>query len=123
MLKGFSLKLTTLALILGFISLALYLWVPAIPVSPAFPYALIFLYLFTLIVYSTLSKSMQKRTSQFANAVMLVNFGKLLIYAALIFIYAYFRRSDAIPFTLIFFVYYIFFTSMEVFSLLNAGKK
>ncbi|MCF6169940.1 MAG: hypothetical protein L3J66_03065 [Bacteroidales bacterium] len=122
-MKNFSTILSSTAIALGLASLAIYFWVPALHISPAFPYVLLFLYLSTRFIYVALAKSVNKRTSQFANAVMLVNFGKLLVYGLVIFVYAYFNRSDAVSFILTFFVYYFVFTAIEVFALLNMNKK
>lgn len=122
-MKQFTIKLSVLVAILGLLSVVIVLWIPALPISQAFPYVLLFLYLATLLMYSLLSKSIQKRTSQFANTVMLVNFGKLVFYAVIIFVYAYINRSDAVSFILTFFAYYFVITTLEVFALLGLGKK
>lgn len=122
-MKQFTIKLSVLVAILGLLSVVVALWIPAIPISQAFPFVLFFLYLSTLVMFGLLSKSIQKRTSQFANAVMLLNFGKLVFYAAIIFIYAYINRSDAVSFILTFFAYYFVITTFEVFALLGLGKK
>lgn len=121
-MKQFTIKLSVLVALLGLISVAVALWVPALSISAAFPYILLFLYLSTLILFGLLSKSLHKRTSQFANAVMLVNFGKLVFYAVIIFIYAYINRADAVSFILTFFAYYFVITTLEVFALLGLGK-
>jgi len=121
-MKQFTIKLSILVGLLGFISVAVALWIPALSISAAFPYILLFLYLSTLIIFGLLAKSISKRTSQFANAVMLANFGKLVFYAVIIFIYAYINRSDAVSFILTFFAYYFVITTFEVFSLLGLGK-
>ena len=122
-MKSFTIKLSALALLLGIVSLIVYIGIPALPISPVFYYILLFLYLSTLIIFLSLEKSMSKRTSQFANAIMLVNFGKLLFYGIIIFVYAYLNRADAVSFILTFFVYYFAFTVFEVFALLSIGKK
>ena len=122
-MKNFTKKLTGLAIALGLASVAVFFWVPALTISPAFPFILLFLYLSTLFIFLALARSINKRTSQFANAVMLVNFGKLLFYALVIFVYAYLNRSDAVSFILTFFVYYFVFTGFEVFALLKIDKK
>ena len=95
-MKNFTIKLTVLAVALGLAGVAVFFWAPALPISPAFPYILLFLYLSTLFIFLALARSMSKRTSRFANAVMLVNFGKLLFYVLIIIVYAYLNRSDAV---------------------------
>jgi len=122
-MKSLTLKLSALAALLGIVSVAVYFGIPALHISPVFPYILLFLYLATLLIFLALQKYMNERTSQFANAVMLVNFSKLIFYGIIIFIYAYLNRSDAVSFILTFFVYYFAFTVFEVFALLSIGKK
>ncbi|RLD44383.1 MAG: hypothetical protein DRI89_03340 [Bacteroidetes bacterium] len=122
-MQNFTLKLSVLAIVLGLASTAIFYGVPKLPISRAFPYILLFLFSTTLIIFLALEKSMKKRTSQFTNAVMLVNFSKLLFYGIIIFVYAYLNRSGAVSFILTFFVYYFAFTTFEVFALLKIGKK
>lgn len=122
-MKTFIFKISVLGAALGLTSTLIYYAIPAIQISPAFPYILIFLFLSTLIILLSLEKYMNKRTSQFANAIMLVNFGKLLFYGVIIFAYAYINRPDAVSFILTFFVYYFAFTVFEVFALIKIGTK
>jgi len=122
-MKNFTIKLSALAALLGLLSIAVYYGIPALSISPVFPYILLFLYLTTLLIFLSLEKYMNKRTSQFANAVMLVNFSKIVFYGIIIFVYAYLNRSSAVSFILTFFVYYFAFTVFEVFALLSIGKK
>jgi hypothetical protein len=122
-MQNFIIKLSVLAVLLGLASAAVFYAAPELPISPVFSYILLFLYLTTLLIFLALEKSMGKRTSQFTNAVMLVNFSKLLFYGIIIFVYAYLHRSDAVSFILTFFVYYFVFTVFEVFELLRIGKK
>ncbi len=62
---------------------------------------------------------MENRLSKFANAYMLVNFGKLVIFSIIIVVYAVLNKEDAISFMLTFFIYYFIFTIFEVFALLR----
>lgn len=122
-MKRFTIKLSILVALLGLVSVVVAIWIPALSISAAYPYVLLFLYLSTLLMFGLLSKSIQKRTSQFANAVMLVNFGKLVFYAVVIFVYAYINRADAVSFILTFFAYYFVITIFEVTALLSFGER
>ncbi len=116
-------KFTLYSAIILVLSIIIDQLVPQIPISPSWPYILIFLYFFTFAAFSILMKYLESRISLFANAFMLVNFGKLVLFTILILIYAWFNRKDAIPFTITFFIYYLLLTSYEIVSLLKIQKR
>ena len=105
------------------VSFILQYYLPNFPISSRWPYILAFLYVFTIIAFVILLKFIESRISMFANAFMLVNFGKLILFTAIILIYAWFNRSEAISFTITFFVYYLILTTYEIIALLRIQKK
>jgi len=113
---------TLYTIVIALMSSAIYWWVPAVPVSHTFLLIILFMYVLTLVLLRLLFLSMQRRLSQFVNAFMLVNFGKLFLYSIIIFIYAYLNRGDAVSFIATFFVYYLLFTSYEIVVLLKVNK-
>ncbi|HEY9114124.1 MAG TPA: hypothetical protein VIN10_05450 [Bacteroidales bacterium] len=115
-------QISALAILLIVASLLILRFVPAIPITPSFLYIIIFIYAFTVLVFKMLLKGQQDKLSRFVNLYLLVNFGKLVIYITIIFIYAYLNRADAVPFILTFFVYYFAFTIFEIASLLQIKK-
>lgn len=117
--KSFTRGFTIFSVTILLVSLAVYLWIPTVKITNAFPYIVLFFYAFTLFIFRLLFKTKEHRVSKFANTFMIVNFGKLVIYAIIIFVYAYLNRSDAISFIITFFIYYILFTSYEVMALLK----
>lgn len=104
------------------LSIATQHWVQAVQISNTWPFILLFLYLFTLFAFIMLSKYTSSKLTYFANAFMLVNFGKLLLFSVIIVIYAWLNHEDAIRFTLTFFIYYLLLTSYEVIALLKRQK-
>ena len=104
-------------------SLLIDLFLPQVPISQSWPYILAFLYAFTLVAFIILVKYIESRMSLFANAFMLVNFGKLVLFTIVILIYAWFNRTDAISFTITFFIYYLLLTLYEIVSLLKFQKR
>jgi hypothetical protein len=114
--------LSALAILLIVFSLLLIRFVPAITITPSFLYIIILIYVFTLLVFKLLLKGLQEKFSHFINMYLLVNFGKLVVYIIIIFIYAFLNRPDAVPFILTFFVYYFSFTVFEIFSLLKIKR-
>ncbi len=110
---------TALVLLL---SIAVQLWIPEIKISPVWPYILLFLFLFTSFAIIILSKYISSKISYFANAFMLVNFGKLVLFSVIIVVYAWLVHDEAISFTITFFVYYLILTIYEIVILLKMQK-
>lgn len=104
------------------LSFAIQQWVPAIKISSSWPFILLFMYAFTLFAFNMLAKYMGSKLTYFANAFMLVNFGKLVLFSIIIIIYAWLNHDDAISFTATFFVYYLFLTTFEIIALLKMQK-
>ncbi len=117
------LQLSLIGILIVIVSLIIQIWIPQIKISRNWIAILILLYLFTLIVIRLLKKYIHNKISYFANAFMLVNFGKLILFSAIIVIYSIFNGDDAISFTITFFLYYLMFTAFEVVSLLKIQKK
>ncbi len=119
----FLINFTIYSLVIALLSAIVYIWVPKIPISPQFPYIILFIYLLTVIILGQLIKSMESKLGRFVNTFMLINFGKLILYTVVIFVYAYLNREDAVGFISAFFAYYILFTAYEIFVLLNLNRK
>lgn len=115
-------RISALAIALIVVSLLVLRFVPAISITPNFLYIIIFIYAITLLIFKLLLKGQQERMSHFVNVYLLVNFGKLVFYIIIIFVYAFLNRPDAVPFILTFFVYYFAFTAFEIVSLLQIKK-
>ena len=112
-----SFHVTLFTFLMAALSVVVQLGVPQVKITPAYPFILIFFFLATWIILLILEKSFRAKLSRFANAYMLVNFVKLILFSAVIAVYALSNKEDAISFVLTFFVYYIFFTLFEVVEL------
>jgi len=120
----FFLGFSIYTVIIVLISLAIQIWIPSVVICNIWPVIITFLYLFTLMATIILIKYIgSSRLSHFANAFMLVNFGKLLLYTVIIVVYAWFFKSNAIAFTITFFIYYLLLTAYEIVSLLKMQGK
>lgn len=117
--KNFTRGFTVFSVLILLVSLAIYLWLPKIHITPVYPYVVLFFYGITIIIFRVLDKTKKERISKFTNTYLLVNFGKLIFFSVIIFVYAFFNHSDAIPFIITFFVYYLLFSFYEIFSLLK----
>jgi hypothetical protein len=117
--KKFTRGFTVFSVSVLLISLAIYLWLPKVNITPVYPYIVLFFYGITIIIFRILDKTKQEKISRFTNTYMLVNFGKLILFSVLVFVYAFLNRSDAVPFIITFFVYYLLFSFYEIFSLLK----
>jgi len=120
---NFFLGFTLYTFFLVLISFVVAHFLPQLKISAAYPFILLFFYLFTLITFFATIKSFHDKISRFTNTYMIVNFLKLLLFSLIILVYAFLNREDAGSFVLTFFVYYLFFTAYEVVSLNQANRK
>ncbi|MBN2637537.1 MAG: hypothetical protein JXR65_00455 [Bacteroidales bacterium] len=120
-MKNAKLKLTFHVTLFTFfvaaISVLVQIFVPQLAITPVYPFVLIFFFLATWLILMVLEKSFRSKLSRFANAYMLVNFIKLILFSAVIAVYAISNKTDAVSFVITFFVYYIFYTLFEVIEL------
>jgi FtsH-binding integral membrane protein len=119
----YTYQLAGLTLILGLATWIFTLLFQQVKVTPAYPCILGFLFLFAWLAFFFSAKSMQKKISRFANMYMVINFLKLIIFSAFLLGYAYLHKDDASSFIVTFFVYYVFYTALEVFGLKELNKK
>lgn len=117
--KNFTRGFTIFSVSILMISLAVYLWLPQVHITPVYPYVVLFFYAITILIFRLLDKTRKEKISKFTNTYMLVNFGKLIFFSIIIFVYAIFNRADAVPFIITFFIYYLLFSFYEIFSLLK----
>lgn len=118
----FAKGLTVYALIITLLSVAIYYGIPKIHMTGVYLYLIAFMYAINFLLFAKLSQALQNKPNRFINAYMLLNFGKLFLYIAIIALYVYIYREDAIPFTITFFIYYILFVAYEIITLLKIKK-
>lgn len=106
------------AIIVGFMLLA-----PADYVSPTLPFLLVFHAAATLVSFLYIHKKTEKAPSKFIQAYLANTTIKLILYMAILFVYALNYLDDAVNFIISFFVLYVIFTVFEVLHLVKAGKK
>lgn len=106
------------AIIIGFMLLA-----PPEIVSPTLPFLLVFHVAATLVSFMYIHKKTEKAPNKFIQAYLANTTIKLILYMAILFIYALNYLNDAVNFIISFFVLYIVYTIFEVLHLVKAGKK
>ncbi len=117
LLKKFTLRLAGLTVLLGLLTFGLTRIFPSVGVTPVYLFILGFLFAFSWMAFYATAKSMQKNLNRFANTYMIVNFLKLVVFSLVLLAYAYLNKEDAAPFMVSFFIYYIFYTVLEVAGL------
>lgn len=118
----FARGLTIFTLIIILLSVAFYYGFPEVNITPVYLYLIAFMYAVNFLLLAKLSQAIQNRPNRFINTYMLLNFGKLFLYIAIIAVYVFMYRQDAIPFTITFFIYYVLFTAYEIIALLKIKK-
>ncbi len=116
-ISQFTLRMAILTLILGLLTFLFTLLFSSIHVTGTYPYILAFLFLFSWTAFYLTAKSMEKKITRFANTYMIINFLKLVIFSLFLLAYAYLNKADAASFIITFFIYYVFFTALEIMSL------
>ncbi|MDP1622939.1 MAG: hypothetical protein Q8M08_11450 [Bacteroidales bacterium] len=114
-LLTFSAILVSLTLIMSFL-------LPETFLSPAIPFLFVFFIASSLLSFYYLLLSTHKRFMKFVNTFLLTIIIKLFLYAGVMIIYAFVRRSDAIPFMLGFFILYLCYTIFEAVSIIKYTK-
>ena len=105
--------------ILGVIVLAFTFILPKTFFSPALPFLFFFFIATSLLSYYYLLKSAEKRFIRFVNTFLLTIIGKLMVYVAVMIIYVFLHRSDAVPFMLGLFLLYLCYTIFESVSIIK----
>lgn len=124
-IKKYTFQIAVLTLLLGLLTWGFSSIFRQVRVTHAYPYILLFLFVLFWLAFFSVAKSMQKKLSRFANTYMVVNFLKLVVFSLFLLGYGAFNKADASSFIVTFFVYYIFYTVLEVAGLktLNASFK
>ena len=118
----FAKNFSIFTIIVGLLSTAIYMWVPAIPIAPEYIYILAVMYVLTLVIIGLLINNMKDKSARFVNAFMLINFAKMILYTIILFVYAWLNREGAVQFILTFFGFYILFTTYEVIFLMKMTR-
>ena len=115
----FTRSLILFSIIIALLSFGAMYLLPANYITPMLPYILIFFLIISLAVYYFIEKAVAVRFSLFTNYFMIATMLKIIIYLAIIIIYAFTNKYDAIPFILTFFLFYVGYTTFEVIWMLR----
>lgn len=119
----FNRNLLILSILLAAITVTLLLTLPQGIISPAAPFALALIMIFTLLMHKFLLKGLDGKPNRFINRFIGATGIKLLTYLIAITLYALLNKPDAVPFIVIFLVYYICFSILEITHLLKILKR
>lgn len=122
-MKLFLRNLLILASIVGISIILITFIVPPERVTPALPFLLVFHTAATLISFMFIQKKTEKAPNKFINVYLANTTVKLLLYLAILVVYALNYLSDAVNFITSFFILYLIFTVFEVVNLLRANKR
>src|ERR1035437_10027956 len=88
-----------------------------------FPFMLLCFFLINILVHYILVKASSKRPEKFSVHFMAAFGLKLLVYILFVGIYLFFRKQNAVPFLITFFILYLLYTILEVFEIVSFLKK
>jgi len=118
----YSKQLLLLTVAAGIITLVLFFVLPHAWFSPSLPFLFVFYFACSLISYIVLDRSIKIKFNRFVSVFMLTTAVKLFLYVAVMIIYAFVNRKDAIPFLLNFFMLYLVYTVFEVIKIVTLTK-
>lgn len=123
-LAAYTGKLIIFTAVLFIISFSIRYFLPDPWRTPALPFLFPFFFSVNIVVHYIILKGTEKKFNSFVNYYLAGTFCKLLLYILVLVVYVFLHRSDALTFTVTFFLLYLFFTGFEVISLLsNPGKQ
>jgi len=99
-----------------------YQYLPSEYLSPMIPFIILFFAIFNLITFHYKLKINSSKDNRFINLFLILNSLKMVAFIAVIALYAYFFRSDAINFSISFFICYAVFTFLLIRSFNSLQK-
>ncbi|MCX6280971.1 MAG: hypothetical protein NTU51_03345 [Bacteroidetes bacterium] len=119
---SYAKRLLLVTLGAGILAFLLFFVLPGPWFSPALPFLFVFYYACSLISFMILNQSLQKKFNRFVSVFMLTTTVKLFLFIAIMIIYAFVNRKDAVPFLLNFFILYLVYTVFEVIQVIGLTK-
>jgi hypothetical protein len=119
----FTRSLILFSILISLLSIGAMYVLPAKYITPMLPYLIIFFMIISLAVYYFIEKAIAKRFVLFTNYFMIATMAKILIYLAIIVLYALSHKNDAVPFILTFFLFYTGYTTFEVIWMLRMREQ
>ncbi len=120
--KKIFIQFTIFTLLLAALTLMATLSVKLLRPFNLWPLLLLFMYGLNLAAVYYLFKSTADRPAKFVHVFMLTSFGKMLLYIAIMLVYVYLNPTQAIPFVVIFLLYFMSFLLFEVTLLLKMNR-
>lgn len=115
---NFLSRLFAFSLIFGIIALSISYFLPKNLLTPTLPYLFPFFFAVTMVIHYLLLKAYERKHSRFMTSFMLVIFLKLFFYLAILVVYVLMNKTDAMRFIITYFIFYVFYTTFEVVSIL-----
>lgn len=120
--QKFVKKLILFTIILFSIATLSNFLLPSSFLTPALFYLLPMFFAITLLTHFLLLKGSEKSFAKFTTNYMLVTFVKLMLLMIVLLLYVFTHKSDAVPFIIWFFLFYIFYAVFEAVELQNYKK-
>jgi hypothetical protein len=105
------------------VAVVMFFLLPAHYITPTLPFLFPFFISVTLISSYILIKSSQKKFIRYLNVYLLTTVVRLFLYMAVMVTYILLNKQDVLPFSISFFLLYLFYTVFEVVWLVSFSKK
>ncbi|MDR0364891.1 MAG: hypothetical protein LBH92_07750 [Bacteroidales bacterium] len=121
-IKPLAIKTIFFSLIIGAIT-AIFKYLNVVSgISNFWYWLLVFYFAITLLIFYLLTRALQKSPRKFVATFFAVSLGRIVLFTAIILLYAVFIKTAAVSFILTFAAYYILFTFWEVILILPVVK-
>jgi hypothetical protein len=118
----FLIQLILFSLVLGVVVILAWFLLPSKFITPALPFMIPFYFSLSILIQYILLKGIDKKLASFVNRYMLITVVKLFLLIAVIIIYVFTNKQDALQFMITFFIFYLCYTVFEVVSILRLPK-
>ncbi|NOY95203.1 MAG: hypothetical protein GXO81_02285 [Chlorobi bacterium] len=120
--KKFLLKLIAATIILALLGWVVFFFIFKDLYMGIYPVALIFFFIFTLLVHAYQLRLARGNLAKFTRSNMLVTFVKLVVYSLFTVIYLAANKENAVVFVIVVMALYLVFTSLEVSDLVKIAR-
>lgn len=119
----YSKTLIIVTIVVALLTFLAQLFLPENFVTPAWPMVLLFFLVINFLCYWATVSANDGKPNRFITRFMGLTVARLFLFLIIIAVYAFTRKDDVVPFTILFFIYYLIFSIFEILAVLRLTKQ